>query len=149
MELMQVESRPSVRMLVLASGAIGGALIAMSAQVLLGRANLALASVWHDLFVASSAQIKSALAWWLIAAAALVGGFITAAVTRHLLLNWRPPHWLRWIAAAAIVAALGVIGHTASAPSSFDAASQVTASFFGMIVSLIGALIGAFFAARR
>ncbi len=146
---MQVESRPSVRTLALASGAIGGVLIAMSAQVLLGRANLALASVWHDLFVASSAQIKSALAWWLIAAAALAGGYITAAVTRQLLLNWWPLHRLRWIAGAAIVAALGVIGHIATAPSRFDVASQVTASFSGMIVSLIGAMIGAFFAARR
>lgn len=147
-EVMQAESRSSVRTLAVATGTIGGTLIAMAAQVLMGRMNLDIAAVWHDLFVSSSAQLKSALAWWLIAAAALAGGFLSGALTRFLLLNWWPLRWLRWIVGAAVVAALGVVGQMVDAPSHVDMAPQVAASFAGMVVSVVGAAIGAFFAAR-
>jgi hypothetical protein len=136
-------------MLAIATGTIGGVLIAVSAQVLLGRVNLEVVSVWHDLLAHSAMQIRSAVAWWLIVAAALAGGFVTSAATRYLLLNWWPLRWLRWIAGAAIVAGLGVIGHMAGEASGPDAVAQVAAGFTSMIVSLVGAMIGAFFAARR
>jgi hypothetical protein len=140
---------PSVRTLSLASGAIGGFLVAVSAQVLLGRMNVELATMWHDLFASSTAQIKSALAWWMIAGTAFVGGFMASAVTRFLLMNWWPLRSLRWILGTAIVAGLGAVGHVASEPAQLDSAAFVAANLSVMVASLLAASVGAFFAARR
>jgi hypothetical protein len=75
------EQLPSVRTLSLATGTIGGFLVAESALVLLGHMNLEMAEMWHDLFTAAQVHMRSALIWWLMAGTALVGGFVTAALT--------------------------------------------------------------------
>jgi hypothetical protein len=142
------EQLPSVRTLSLATGTIGGFLFAISAQVLLGQTHFELAAMWRDLFAATM-QIRSALAWWLIAGTALAGGFLSAAVTRFLLMNWWPLRLLRWILGAAIVAGLGAVGHVASEPGDLDSASFVAANMSGMVAALLAAAVGAFFAARR
>jgi hypothetical protein len=151
--LMLDEQLPSVRTLAFATGTIGGFLIAVSAQVLLGHTNVELAAMWHDLLIGSPVQIRSAFAWWLIAGTALIGGFLCAAVTRFLLTNWWPLRVLRWILGAAIVAGLGVVGHVASEvasdPAELDSAAYMAANLSGMVASLITASVGAFFAARR
>src|SRR3981081_2509630 len=90
------DQRPAVRTLSLATGTIGGFLVAACAQVMLGQTHFDLAAMWQDM-LAATVQIKSALAWWLIAGTALVGGFLAAAVTRFLLTNWWPLRLLRWI----------------------------------------------------
>ena len=146
---MQDEQTPSVRMLALATGTIGGFLIALTAQILLGRINVEVEAVWHDLVVTSTAHIKSALAWWLIAGTALAGGFLAAAAARFLMLNWWPLRGPRWVLGAAMVAGLAAVGHVASEPSDLDAAVHVAANVAGMLASLIAACLGAFFAARR
>jgi hypothetical protein len=145
----KVESTASVRMLAIATGVICGVLIAASTQILLRRMHVELGAVGGDAAATAVVQTKSALAWWLIAGAALAGGFIAAAITRFLMLNWWPLRWLRWIGGALVVAALGVVGHLASAPTGLTASAYAVANFSGMIVALIGALIGAFFAARH
>ena len=142
------EQRPSVRTLSFATGAIGGFLVAASAQVLLGQTHLELTAMWRDLFAATM-QIRSALAWWLIAGTALVGGFLAAAVTRFLLMNWWPLRLLRWILGAVIVAGLAAVGHMASAPAEIDSAAYVAANLSAMVAALLAASVGAFFAARR
>jgi hypothetical protein len=143
------DEKPSVRMLALATGTIGGFLVALTVQILLGHMNVEVEAVWHDLFVTSTAQIKSALAWWLIAGTALASGFITAAVARFLMLNWWPLRWPRWVLGVAIVAGLAAVGHVASEPSDLDATAHVAANVAGMVAALITACLGAFFAARR
>jgi hypothetical protein len=143
------DEKPSVRMLALATGTIGGFLAALTVQILLGHMNVEVEAVWHDLFVTSTAQIKSALAWWLIAGTALASGFITAAVARFLMLNWWPLRWPRWVLGIATVAGLAAVGHVASEPSDLDATAHVAANVAGMIAALISACLGAFFAARR
>ncbi len=146
---MNVEYTPSFRKLTIATGLISGVLTAVSAQVLLGRDNVMLVPDWPELLGTSAVQVKFAVAWWIVAVAALCGGFISAAATRYLLLNRWPLRWLRWIAGAAVVTGLGVIGHLASAPSSLDPAASVTAGLLGMTVSVVGAAIGVFLAVRR
>jgi hypothetical protein len=64
------EEARSVRTLSLATGTVVGFLFAASALILLDHLNIELAAVWRDLFVAPTAQIKSALAFWIIAATA-------------------------------------------------------------------------------
>ena len=78
---MQQEVRPSVRLLSFSTGVIAGSLAAIGAQIYLARMNVQLATAWHDLFVAWSAQFKSALAWWLVAGTALIAGYIAAALS--------------------------------------------------------------------
>src|SRR5580700_4871892 len=67
---------PAVRMLALATGTIGGFLTAVTVQILLWHTNVEIGAGWRDLFVDANAQMRSALAWWLIAGTALVSGFI-------------------------------------------------------------------------
>jgi len=140
---------PSVRTLALATGTIGGFLVAASAQVLLFHKNVELATMWRDLFATSTVQIRSALAWWLLAGTALVGGFVAAAVTRFLLTNWWPLRLLRWILGTMLVAGLAAVGHVASEPAEIDSAAYLAANLSSMTASLLAASVGAFFAARR
>jgi hypothetical protein len=105
--------------------------------------------MWRDLFASSTVHVKSALAWWLVAGTALVGGFIAAAVTRFLLVNWWPLRLLRWILGAVIVAGLAMVGHVASEPAELDSAISVAANLSVMVAALLAASVGAFFAARR
>lgn len=146
---MQEKQSPSVRMLALTTGTIGGFLVAFSAQILLGHMNVEVEAAWHNLFVTSTVQIKSALAWWLIAGAALAGGFLAAAASQFLMLNWWPLRGPRWVLGAAMVAALAAVGHVASEVSDLDAAAHVAGNVAGMSASLVTACLGAFFAARR
>src|ERR1700736_158908 len=55
--LMLEEQLPSVRTLSFASGTIGGFLVAVSAQVMLGHMNVEMAAMWHDLLASSAIQI--------------------------------------------------------------------------------------------
>jgi hypothetical protein len=77
-----------VRQLSFATGVIGGTLAALAAQIYLADMHVELASAWRDLFIAWSAQFKSALAWWLVAGTALIFGYIAAALTRFLMLHY-------------------------------------------------------------
>jgi hypothetical protein len=146
---MQEEQKLSLRMLALSSGTIAGFLIAVSALVMLGHTSVALATMWRDLFVSSTAQVKSALAWWLIAGTALVGGFLAAAMTRFLIVNWWPLRLPRWILGTIMVAGLVAVGRFATEPNELDAATRVASSLSGMMAALVAAGVGAFFAARR
>jgi hypothetical protein len=145
---MQDDQRP-VRVLALATGMIGGLLTALTVQIVLGRTNIEIWAAWHDLFVTATAQLRSALAWWLIAGTALVAGFIAAALARFLMTNWWPLRWLRWIVGAGAVAGLAAIGRVAVEPTALDAGTFVAANLASMTVSLATACLGAFFAARR
>lgn len=125
------------------------AFFAASALILLDHLNIELAAVWRDLFVAQTAQIKSALAFWVIAATALGGGFLAAAVTRLLLIYVWPLRLARWIIGAAMVAWFGFVGAMATEPTGLDPAAHFATALFGMAASLIASCLGAFFAARR
>jgi hypothetical protein len=146
---MQQDVKPSVRLLSFATGVIAGTLAAVAAQIYLARMNVELATAWHDLFVTWSAQFKSALAWWVVAGAALICGYLAAAMTRFMMLHWWPLRSLRWIAGAAIVAELAVIGHAAGASAGADVGSHVGASLLGGLLAMVTAAIGAGFGARN
>jgi hypothetical protein len=143
------DPRPTVRILALATGTIGGLIIAAAVQILLLHSDVAIGAGWRDLFANPNAQLRSALAWWLIAGTALASGFIAAAVARFLMLNWWPLRWLRWIVGGAIVAGLSLAGHVADEPSAIGSAAYVAAGLAGMTVAILTACLGAFFAARR
>jgi hypothetical protein len=145
---MEQEVRPSVRQLSFATGVIGGTLAALAAQIYLADMHVELASAWRDLFIAWSAQFKSALAWWLVAGTALIFGYIAAALTRFLMLHWWPLRVLRWIAGAGIVAVLAAIGHASGTSTGGSAAAHVGASLVGGLLAMLTAMLGAGFGAR-
>jgi hypothetical protein len=111
----------AVRLLAFATGIIAGTLAAFAAQLYLAHLGIELATAWRDLFVSWKAETRSAFAWWTMALVALIVGYIAAALTRFMMLHWWPLRVLRWIAGAAIVAALAWIGHMAGAAGSPDA----------------------------
>jgi hypothetical protein len=139
----------TVRLLAFATGIIAGTLAAFAAQIYLAHLHIELATAWRDLFVTWKAQTKSAFAWWAMALVALVVGYIAAAMTQFMMLHWWPLRLLRWVAGAAIVAALTVIGHEAGAAGSPDAGAQVGASLLGAIFAMSTASIGAGFSTRN
>jgi len=136
-------------MLTLATGTIGGFLTAVAVQILLGHSDFEIGAAWRDLFVDANAQLRSALAWWLVAGTALVSGFVAGTVARFLMLNWWPLRGPRWIIGAAIVAGLAAAGRVAGEPNGIEAGADVAANLAGMAVGLVTACLGAFFAARR
>ena len=141
----------SVRTLALATGTIGGVLVAASAQFLLFHKNIELATMWHDLFATSTVQIRSALAWWLLAGTALVGGFWWRRRRRDSCspTGGRSMRLPRWILGTVLVAGLAAVGHMASEPAEIDSADYLAANLSAMTASLLAASVGAFFAARR
>jgi len=145
---MKQEDRTSVRLLAFSTGVIAGTLAALAAQIYLARVNVELATAWRDLFVTWTAQFKSVVAWWMMALVALIVGYIAAALTRFMMLHWWPLRMLRWVAGAAIVAELAVIGHAAGASTAAGAGAHVSASLAGALLAMVTATIGAGFGAR-
>jgi hypothetical protein len=145
---MKQDDQASVRLFSFAAGVIAGTLAAIGAQIFLTRMNVELAAAWHDLFVAWTAQFKSALAWWLVAGTALVFGYIAAAVTRFLMLHWWPLRLLRWIVGAGIVVELAAIGNGAGTATALGAGSHVGGSLLGSLFAMMFATIGAGLGAR-
>jgi hypothetical protein len=60
-------------------------------------------------------------------------------MTQFMMPHWWPLRTLRWIAGAAIVAALAVIGHDAGAGGSPDAGASLLGAIFAMSTASIGA----------
>jgi hypothetical protein len=125
------DRRVLAHILALAVGVLSGLLIAVSSQILLDHLKIELAAVWAD-DVAPTAQIGSALAWWLIAGAALGGGYATAMAARSV-----------------VTGLLAGAGHLAGGPSHFDPSAHVAASFAGMAGASVVSAVGAVLALRR
>jgi hypothetical protein len=142
------DRRVLARILALAVGLPGGVLLAVASQIVLDHLKIELAAVWAD-DVAPAAQVGSALAWWLIAGAALGGGYATTTVARLLIRGAPMRPGIAWLFGAAVTALLAGAGHLAGGPSDFDPSAHVAASFAGMVGALIASSVGAALALRR
>lgn len=137
------------RTLALATGVFCGVLAAMAAQILLARRGIELAGVWRDLISPRGIQLRSAGAWWIMAAAALLAGAAVAGVVSRCPLPWLPLRALRWIAGAGVVFALAHVGHSAALKAGASLGSHVGASLAALAAAALMALFGAYFAAKR
>jgi hypothetical protein len=135
--------------LVLAVGATCGVLAAMVTQILLAQRGIDLAAVWHALVSARGLQLRAAGAWWMMAASGFIVGAVVAGVLSRTTLPWVRLRALRWIAAAAIVAALAHVGHSASGEPANTIGAEVATSLAGLFASGLMSLFGAYFAAKR
>jgi hypothetical protein len=132
---------------VFAVALMSGLMIAMVTQVVLARYGIVMAGMWRNLFVAGQAQLRAALAWWMIAGAAFVGGFVVAFVMSRF--EWLYLRGLRGWLAAALAIGLAVLAREAPAAEGISIAGHVTTNAAAMLVAGIMAGFGGFFALRR
>jgi hypothetical protein len=137
------------RPLVITVAMVGGLFAPLIAQILLARRGIELASVGRDLLSARGPQLRSAGAWWLMAASAFVIGAAIAGALSRLPLPWVRLRPLRWIAGGVLVFALAHVGHSAALNEGANVTVHVTASFVALCAAALMALFGAYFAAKR
>jgi hypothetical protein len=125
----------------------GGVMAAMIVEIILARRGLLLTGAAQGLLRGGGAQIHAALAWWAITGAAFVASFAIAATTSRM--SWLYFRSLRWVAAGALMLALAYIGG-AIPPATADAATHhALATLTAMLVAMLMAGFGAFFAVRQ
>lgn len=135
--------------LALSAGVVCGVLAAMVAQILLARRGIELAGVWRDLIASRGLQLRSAGAWWIMAASALLAGAAVTAVLSRCPLPWLRLRALRWIAGAALVFAFAHVGHSAALKAGGSVGAHAGASLAALLAAALMALFGAYFAVRR
>ena len=135
--------------LVLVAATTCGVLAAIAAQIVLAQRGIELAGVWRELLSARGVQLRAAGAWWMMAASALLAGALVAAALSRFPLPWLRFRLLRWVAGAAVVAALAHIGHAAAMKAGVSPGIHSAASFAALCAAALTALFGAYFAAKR
>jgi hypothetical protein len=135
------------RRLILAGAMMSGILLALAVHMLGQRIGLDLGGLWrtdlHDFMPAGAA-----VAWWLIASVAFVGGYITANLL-HSAASGRIPQRMRQFLIAVGVLLLAGAGQAASAPSPIPTASGVVAGIAALGLGGLMAFCGAHFALRK
>ena len=135
------------RRLILAGATMSGVLLALAVHMLGQRFGLDLGGLWeanqHD-FVPAGA----AVAWWLIASVAFVGGYITANLL-HSAASGRIPQRMRQFLIAVGVLVLAGAGQAASGPSPIPTAAGVLAGLAALGLGGLMAFCGAHFALRK
>jgi hypothetical protein len=137
------------RVLIYTSALTCGVLAALALQIYLSRAGYDVVGLWDNLLSAKAMQLRTALPWWSIAGVAFIVSGTTAAALSRLPLPWRRFRLLRWLAGAAIVFALGDVGHLAAAPEGSGLGANVAASLGALIVAALMAMFGAYFTVRH
>jgi hypothetical protein len=140
----------SYRTLVLGAAISGGVVLAIVAQVILAQLGLDIATIWHAVKVPRAAQLRAAMAWWLIAGITFMAGFAIAALVRYLVANpGRIPGWVAWVGGLVAVAGLTLVGGKATASNELGAFASVTTGVAVLVAGGALSLLGAFFAMRR
>jgi hypothetical protein len=135
------------RRLILAGAMISGVLLALAVHMLGARYGLDLGGLWRAnprQFVPAGA----ALAWWLIATVAFVGGYFTATLM-HSAVSGQIPQRMRQFLIGVGVLVLAGAGQAASAPSPIPTISGVLAGLTALCLGATMAFCGAHFALRK
>jgi hypothetical protein len=135
------------RRLILAGAMTTGLLLALAVHMLGQRFGLDLGGLWrtdvHDFMPAGAA-----IAWWLIAAMAFVGGYVTATLL-HSAVSGAIPQRMRQLLIAIGVLVLAGAGQAASAPSPLPTAAGLLAGVAALCLGGLMAFCGAHFALRK
>lgn len=137
------------RLFVLGVALISGVCLSVAAQVVLAHFGLDLGAVWRGLRGPQTAQMRAAFAWWLIAGISFVAGSLIAVLSKYLAAHPVHSQTIRWLAGAAAVVALTLIGHQAAAPPGLPPAASVGIGLAVMCLAGILSLLGAYFVVRR
>lgn len=135
------------RRLILAGAMISGVLLALAVHMLGQRLGLDLGGLWRN----DGTDIMSAgaaVAWWLIAATAFVGGYAIAMLMNNAVSGQIPPRLRQFLIAVGVLLLAGV-GQAASAPSTIPTVSGMVASLAALCLGGLMAFCGAHFALRK
>lgn len=135
------------RRLILAGAMLSGILLALAVHMLGQRFGLDLGGLWrtdaHDFM-----PVGAAVAWWLIATVAFVGGYLTATLMQSAV-SGRIPQRMRQFLIAVGVLVLAGAGQAASAPSPVPTIAGVLAGLAALCLGGMMAFCGAHFALRK
>ncbi|MGO9359879.1 MAG: hypothetical protein ACLP1D_19810 [Xanthobacteraceae bacterium] len=141
------EATPFPPRLILAAAVTSGVLLALAIYTVGQRFGLDLGSLWRsdgaDLIPASAA-----IAWWLVALVAFVGGH-TAAMLMERAVSGRVPPLLRQFLIVVVVLVLAAAGQAASGPSAIPTVAGVVSGLIALGLGAAMAFCGAQFALSR
>jgi hypothetical protein len=140
-------STPSRRPVLVVAAIAGGVMVAMIVEIMLARRGLVLTGAWQGVIHSGGSQVHAALAWWAITGAAFVASFVIAMTMSRL--KWLYFRSLRWVAAAALVLVLAVIGGAIPLADADAAARHALVTLAALCVAMLLAGFGAFFAVRQ
>lgn len=139
------DNHPFPRHLIVAGAMVCGVLLALAFHMIGRRFGLDLAALWHD---PSVIPISAALAWWLIATVAFVGGFVTASLMSGAASGEiSRPMWQFLIGVLVLV--LAGAGQVASGPPGGPTVAGVLAGVSALVLGAGMAFCGAHFATRK
>ena len=135
------------RRLILAAALISGVLLALAVHMLGAGYGLDLGGLWrsdtHEFMPAGAA-----VAWWLIATVAFVGGYFTATLMQSAVSGQIPPRMRQFLIAVGVLVLAGA-GQAASAPSPLPTVSGVLAGVAALCLGAAMSFCGAHFALRK
>lgn len=133
------------RHLIVAGAVVCGVLLALAFHLIGLRFGLDIAGLWREQDVIPAG---AALAWWLIATVAFVGGYVTASLMSGAATGTLSrPMWQFLIGVLVLV--LAGAGQLASGPSSAPTISGMLAGLSALFLGAAMAFCGAHFAARK
>lgn len=135
------------RHLILVGAAVFGVLLALGVHILGQRFGLSLGELWTT-DAPGLIPATAAIAWWLIAATAFVGGFMTASLM-HSAVSGQIPRRMRHFLIGVGVLLLAAAGQAASVPSAIPTVSGLLAGIVALVLGGVMAFCGAHFALRR
>ena len=139
------DNAPFPRHLIVAGAMVCGVLLALAFHMIGRSFGLDLAAPWRD---SSVIPIGAALAWWLIATIAFVGGFVTASLMSGAASGEiSRPMWLFLIGVLVLV--LAGAGQVASGPPGGPSVAGFLAGVSALVLGAGTAFCGAHFASRK
>ena len=135
------------RRIILAAALISGMLLALAVHMLGAGYGLDLGGLWrsdtHEFMPAGAA-----VAWWLIATVAFVGGYFTATLMQSAVSGQIPQRMRQFLIAVGVLVLAGA-GQAASAPSPLPTVSGVLAGLAALCLGAAMSFCGAHFALRK
>jgi len=135
------------RRIILAAALLSGVLLALAVHMLGARYGLDLGGLWrsdsHEFMPAGAA-----VAWWLIATVAFVGGYFTATLMQSAVSGQIPQRMRQFLIAVGVLVLAGA-GQAASAPSPLPTVAGVVAGVAALCLGAAMAFCGAHFALRK
>lgn len=135
------------RHIILAGAMMFGVLLALGIHIIVQGFGLNLGDLWRT-DVPELIPARAAVAWWLVAAVAFVGGFVTASLMDSAVSGQIPLRMRQFLIAVGIIM-LAAAGQAASAPSAIPTMSGVQAGLVALCLGALMAFCGAHFALRR
>ncbi len=144
------DATPFPPRLILAAAVTSGVLLALAVHTIGQRFGLDLGALWRSEAQSAAHVIpaSAAIAWWVVALVAFVGGH-TAALLMDRAANGQVPPLMRQFLIVVVVLVLAAAGQAASGPSAIPTAAGVVSGLAALCLGGAMAFCGAHFALFR